>query len=433
MESRGAHRLLSLQMNQLSPSPRRSATGLDADTNEAIHDALQSREQRRHRALSDAGLTTTRKAVPTADPEPSPSGDDSAESECVSLQTRYSNRTHWPNSTPNTGVDTVHLFTDDFRVSDRPALTVEDRTDMETGAGDVVPLFRPGSPDAEPVHGRKAYHNDALAQITVYGHAALSVQAALPKHLREDNSDAVSSDAELTLALSSLERHLQRLGIRTNLHSARVTRLDLCRTVDLQDSIDAYEPALRSLTFPRTDRTRYEGTGFKWANGSRQVVLYDKGLEQTGERSRTARLEYRLTGSEAVKQHSDLQTAEQLLEHMSDVDSTFQKAAERLFSAEPATDATTTEEGFRAVLEALDGQHGASTKTLLAFAVNRMTADEREQLIQAVKEKQGRTAAYRLQQKFDDLQGAASVFDRASRSEAALYRELRSAFLDTAE
>ena len=371
---------------------------------------------------------------PTAEAAPTPRNDqlqrkcdETADlAECA----RVSLRTHSSRRELVTGIDTIHLLTDAFSVALNNTLTIQNTVDASTGESNEVPLYRDGG---HVVEGGKAYANTPLAQLTIYSVDALSVQCSLPRLIRSDNTEEIRTPEQLMLALASLERHLQTIGVKARLTDAKITRLDLCRTATLPRMVRDYEPALKHLQFPRMNRTRYEGTGRRWSNSLRGAVFYDKGREQTGEDSRTARLEYRLQDSRSVRRHTGISTTSDLLDNLSPMNDAYTGATDKLLSADLPEDVSTTGKGVRALLEALQDVHDVATKAALAIFLHKSDADEREELYQHMRdlEREGiipTNSARRLEKKLQKLQPAAGTLADHDVSPADLLRELQDAF-----
>ena len=324
----------------------------------------------------------------TTDPQPNTDslpqdvrGADAHERQCVSLDAHPFKRT-----TPTPGLDTIHLLTDHFSVASNTSLTITTNTNPATGETNEHPLWRQGPNTV--VEGGRAYCNTELAQVTVYSIDALSVQASLPKLIRPDNRQEITTKEELTRALSALERWLSsRVGIRTNLHQAKVTRLDIASTTELPRKVREYEPVLRHVSYPRTTRKRYEGTGYNWGNGNRELVFYDKGREQGEDDSCTARLEYRLKRSRSVNGHAPrLSTTDSLLQHMDSIEEIYKGATTDLLNTEADHTANVSGDSFKDLLRSLADTHGAANRAALAILIHKMDHDELEELFTSMQE-----------------------------------------------
>lgn len=374
----------------------------------------------------------------TTDPHPNtdslPSdvrGAESSERLCVSLDARTFKRT-----TPRPGVDTIHLLSDHFTVASNSSLTVTTNTDPSTGETNQHPLWREGPNTV--VEGGRAYCNTDLAQVTVYSMDALSVQASLPKLLRTDNRAEITNQQELGRALSALERWLvSRVGIRTNMHQAKVTRLDIACTTELPRKVREYEPVLRHVSFPRATRKRYEGTGYNWGNASRELVFYDKGREQGDGDSCDARLEYRLKRSQSVNDHAPrLSTTDSLLQHMDSLEEIYHDAASDLLDTEAADDHTAaqvTGSGFKALLRSLADTHGSANRAALAILLHKMDEDELEELYASMRELEdegvlSRNTTRRFRKKVEKHMPYTDALSGREASVSELMQELREAF-----
>lgn len=336
-------------------------------------------------------------------------------------------------STP-VGVDTAHFRIEDFTVAENTDFEVASRYKASTGETSDTPLFL-SDESGSVIEGNRAYLNVPSFQATVYGPSTLLVNSSLPKLLATDNVKPVATKANLALALEALERSLWSEGIEANIYDAHITRLDLCRNVALSAKVREYEPVFRSLTFPRTERRRYEADGYRWENDSREVVHYDKGLEKTGEPSRTLRAEYRLTKSKSVKSHVGVDVVSELLKSLAQVKEEFHEVHRRLLPSdgseaiEAERDSRGAEKGFRTAMEELGERRGAYTETLAAYAYSKMSGAEQQAFLNATGEVQNRQAKRRARKKLDGLRGAAALFDDEEVSEASMYQEIRSKIL----
>lgn len=325
------------------------------------------------------------------------------------------------------GVDTLHLRISDFHIADDNGLEVTSNYDPSTGETEDRPLYQDG--DGMVVEGKSATLKTPLLWARVFSPTFLLVHVTLPKLLEETNVWPVHKITDLALSLNALEEALSSGGIETDIRRAFLTRVDLSQNVVLEERVQEYESVFRSLDFPRTDRKRYEADGYRWKNGSREIVAYDKGLEQTGDKSKTLRIEYRARRSDSVARLFDVQTAGGLLADFNTVKEAFHDALSRLLPPLgdlPGQSPTGSGQGFTEVLTAFKGQRGSYTKALQAFAYSRMTGSERDAFLQAVGEVQGRQAKRRAKQKLHRMREPSSLFEESDVTEAQMYREVRS-------
>jgi hypothetical protein len=360
-------------------------------------------------------------------PDISPARSEAVVTEAESQGVSHAIRSFKHDTSGEVGVDTVRFLVSDFTVSagigpreDGHEWTF--RSSTSGGETNAVPLFRPGG-YGSAVSGDKAHRNSGLIRLTVKSVDCLLVECSLPRLIRESNIQE-ARQGDVARAIVAAERLLQRYGVTADLYEAKLSRLDLSRTVELENQVQRYEPVIRRLSFPRMRRERYEDTGARWRNNSREIVFYDKGLEQEGKYSQVARLEYRLRGAESIQNHVDVDTTADLMDNWQDATGAYKSAAERLLSADIEDESTVVGEGFRALLTSLEGEHGAYTKALLAYAVHQMDGDDMDAYLDAVRQTMDRSKLYRAREKLNEVQSLAGVLDRSATSEAALYREL---------
>lgn len=329
------------------------------------------------------------------------------------------------------GIDTVRLWIRDFTVADNATLTVQTTSTASTGETDDTILYQISD---GVVYGGKAYLNTDLFAATLHSPEALFVQASLPKQLHRDNR-AETSGIDIGLALTALEGALWRAGISTDIREARISRLDIARTVHLDRPVAAYASAIRSLTYPRMDRTSYYSGGARWSNSRHQVSFYDKGLEQEGVPSSTARLEYRLIKGQAVAGKTPFKTAGDLTTATAtaDLDMVYRTATSTLLDMDTAmnhnTNSSTT--GHDALLEALlkDDVYGATSVMQQVIWLATATEEEREAALRAIQRQKSRQEAYRVRKKWDALQKYADLYAEESTSRTVLWTELKQHFV----
>ena len=328
------------------------------------------------------------------------------------------------------GIDTVRLWLQDFTVADNSAFEIRTTSTASTGETDDTLLYEVSD---GVVYGGKAYLNTDLFGCTLHSPEALFVQASLPKQLHRDNR-AEASGIDIGLALTALEGALWRAGISTDIREARISRLDIARTVHLDRPVSAYAGAIRSLTYPRMDRTSYYSGGARWSNSRHQISFYDKGLEQTGTPSNECRLEYRLIRGESIARYTPFEKAGDLTASTAtaDLDGVYYTATSTLLDMDTTamnTDSSTT--GHDALLEALvrDDVHGATSVMQQVIWLATATEEEREAALRAIQHHKTRQEAYRVRKKWDKLQKYADLYAKESTSRTVLWRELKEHFV----
>lgn len=212
-------------------------------------------------------------------------------------------------------IDTIKVFTDDFRVRDAAALAIQPATiDYQSGVQNERRLFRNSA--GEWVEGAKAYLNDERYNLTLKPNDAgdgvkLWLQWSLPKAFTGDNFYPLSAD-QLGDAKKALEQSLSDKGVMLELDECKVSRLDTFQNVYSAESFADYATLFRLLRAKRQQRRDY-GTTFLWANTQREICVYDKVAEIKNRGGsfeaypeNTIRFEYRLKSSKAIKRELGL-------------------------------------------------------------------------------------------------------------------------------
>ena len=353
-----------------------------------------------------------------------------SECPCISIDTRKGTFTNSAFS----GIDTVHLQVRYYTVADNSALRVHTEKDATTGEMREWPLY---STSYGVIEGTKAFYNhpSGLFRFTIQAHEQAYVNVSLPKLLYGDNTAELNTQADFRQALTKLEVLLMEAGIWTDLTEATLTRLDLCRTVQLESSVQMYKDVIRSFSYPRTEAQHYH-SGVLLRNGSRQICIYDKGKEATGKDSKSCRVEYRLLKGRTVesavgtRQVSDLWHGNVSMKQLSQA---YIDATGKLFIAELPDEGAAvagTGVGIDALVEALKDKHATARQAVYAIAAHKLTPAEREEVIAATGRHVSRMAAYNLRKKLEELQCYADLLAAATRTRADLYAELKKAFTE---
>ena len=121
-------------------------------------------------------------------------------------------------------IDTLKVFTDDFKISDNAGLFVQPATvNYETGETNEHNLFR--KDNGKWVTGAKAYVNTGDYQLSIKpiisngnrnGNVLLFLQTSLPKIIYGENFQALNND-ETVQAIDAITGDLQDRGVGVNL------------------------------------------------------------------------------------------------------------------------------------------------------------------------------------------------------------------------
>ncbi len=329
------------------------------------------------------------------------------------------------------GIDTITLMPKDWTVSETAHLRVSELTDFSTGEVDHVPLLV--LEDGRIVKAGKATHNSEKFQVTIKGIQELYLQANLPKMFGPDNLRPVDTAIKFYRAIERLESKLSEIGINADLMSSKICRIDICRNIVTESPLIDYREVFQELTFPRMKPFRQEGKNPGWKNGTRQLLVYDKGAESNLPTDRLQRFEYRLMKARGVRAHLGRKTPTELAKHFGAVSETFQAAVKKLIPNQPPKSSETarlTQGGIEAALEALSDSGRQISDTLYAIALQYLRCrGDVGSFDEAIREQKGRQAARRYRKKFDKLSPVADLLSENERTATEMKRELRTKLL----
>jgi len=213
-------------------------------------------------------------------------------------------------------LDTIKVFTDDFRVKDGANLTIQpSNIDYETSEQNDKRLFRNSL--GEWVEGAKAFINTDRYNLTIKPNLLgdgikAFIQFSLPKALGGDNFYPIL-ESEVTQAKNVLADDIANKGILLNLEDCRVSRIDAFKNVYTDENFTDYSPLFSLLRAKRALRRDY-GSTFLWANTQREICVYDKiqEIQIRGGAFRdypqnTTRFEYRLLNARVTKRDTGIE------------------------------------------------------------------------------------------------------------------------------
>lgn len=336
----------------------------------------------------------------------------------------------------------VCVTEDQYSVSDTSAFSIS-QADVDFSTGEVSREdFHLFDTDTRVATGQRATLNLTSdegwdeVQVTVYEPDRMIVTLTPGKILHATNSYVTATAQEASQAVARAERLLMQQGIKADLHSANLSRVDIARTVHLPRKVREYSSVCRRLLdFPRTQFQPYMH-GAQWRNNSREISFYDRKMKQEQESSHIGRMEYKLRTKDACQAQLKAETVTHLLMDYGQIHAAYNEALERLFEADlsdegnqPQTEeAMMTVDNWLKVREQVDPQkRGAVSRMMHAALIARLTDQEVENLIEAEREAKGRQAAYRLRKKVKQFHDAASYVEEEST--AKLYNELKAAYI----
>jgi hypothetical protein len=343
-------------------------------------------------------------------------------------------------------LDTLKLSLTDYEIGPDAVLDVQPSVYCAaTGQGPGgFPLW---SRFGRPVVGTRAFHNAENYNVTVAPFRpsdpqsiGCQVQFSVPKLANGSNyepADFVATEA----ALVTIERELASIGIKTNIKTARMSRLDACRSVRTSEPYQAYAPVLARLQGTRVAKRDY-GTTFLWHNTVQEVCVYDKREEMKRRKKNLARVprnvvrfEHRLLKARKVREVLGFGTAGDLLQGFEQVAVGYKAAMqEQLFRDSPKEIAISTAADFEAQLTVLIGdlrnrQNRPNFVDCYVRAIGfRQLVADKEAFLRAVENvSESRMTLWRTQKKLREMEIDALALEQIAPSKhtlGELYREL---------
>jgi len=271
-------------------------------------------------------------------------------------------------------IDTLKVFTDDFKISDNAGLFVQPATvNYETGETNEHNLFR--KDNGKWVTGAKAYVNTGDYQLTIKpiisngnrnGKVLLFLQTSLPKIIHGENFQALNND-ETVQAIDAIAGDLQDRGVGVNLQECKTSRIDVFRTAIADNPFSSYAPVFRLLSAKRSHTTDY-GTTFTWANTQREICVYDKGTEMRNRGVKSSalptnaiRFEYRLKTSRVCKNETGAGNVRELVNNLDNLQGVYRQALENsIFSLDAQALATVTANELENGLRVYSARYGGA-------------------------------------------------------------------------
>ena len=242
-------------------------------------------------------------------------------------------------------IDTLNLMLDDFEVDSVTQLCVEPHSyQADTGVtSQARPLWVKAN--GHSVYGKKAQHigEHFVATIKAQKQSTVAdcyVQLSLPKFCSGNNLFPVTL-SQSQKAMRRLESELNRIGIRADLKTAKLSRLDLFRNIQTDEPFSSYRGLFCTLKAQRQQRREWDTT-FLWGNTQQQTQIYDKRVEmQRNGRDvsrcppNTMRCEYRMMNGQKIRQVLRGRTVEHLWSEYENLPAIYNNAIRQTLFKEP--------------------------------------------------------------------------------------------------
>jgi hypothetical protein len=343
-------------------------------------------------------------------------------------------------------IDTLKLSLSDYSIAAGANIEVQPSSfNALTGEMSAnYPLWHDG---VGYVEGTRAFHNAENFNVTLKPVSPLEpqsigcyVQFSVPKVA--DGSNYHPTDAAGTArAVGTIQRGLKEMGIKTNVKTALLSRVDAFKTVEAQEPYFAYHPVLAMLRGQRMAKRDY-GTTFLWSNTQQEICVYDK-LEEMRKRKvnvsglavNSIRFEHRMLKAKKVRDVLGMKSVSDLLDGYDHVRDTYHRVMEKqLFKGSVAQAQVMTVQSIEHQLESfrMRGDRYWFQSYLNAVAMDTLSPDV-EALLQALANVSGDTKMVsKIRRQIDQLRLDASALRAVApsrRTLGELYMELKSGVL----
>jgi hypothetical protein len=241
-------------------------------------------------------------------------------------------------------IDTLKLSLTDYSISLDADLVIQPPT-RNNATGELKGNFNLWDSGSGWIEGSKAFHNGEDFNLTIKPGSSPDnssvlclVQFSVPKVA--DGSNYHPTDHKGTqAALKGIGARLKSIGVKTNIKSARLSRLDAFKTIEAEEPYECYYPVLSLLRGTRMSKRDY-GTTFLWANKAQEICAYDKAAEMRqrdvstdGLPEHPLRVEWRMMNGRKIRESlGGIGTVAELLEGYGEVRSSYQRVVrEQLF------------------------------------------------------------------------------------------------------
>jgi hypothetical protein len=339
----------------------------------------------------------------------------------------------------------MQLLLTDYDATDAKLKLQPSPIDMATGkATSNFPLWHNGT---KMIEGAYAYHRQEHVNVKLYpmpmpegqGIGTIcSIRFEVPKFAGDSNYHP-TDEKGTRRAIRSAEKHLAAIGIKTNLQTAQISRLDAFTNVVADEPYPCYQPVLSLLSGSRMKQRGYEN-GFLWENQQQQVCVYDKlkkmehdKLPVAGLPRNSIRFEHRMLKSKKVREALNFRNVTELLESYDTIATTYQQTMKKhLFRYEPAEVETIVVSQIEADMTFFKERYGRNSLSLYLKCYglhSLLLLTEMEAILRAVenvfddRKKKSRMKAELLKMRFDTQ--AMRVMGPSKRTTGQLYQELR--------
>jgi hypothetical protein len=337
-------------------------------------------------------------------------------------------------------IDTLHLNLRDFEIEVAHSFKIPGET-VDHGSGEVTGntvLWRNAGGETR---GEFAIYKSPNFIVTVKPYPSGAVYAiatfSAPKLANNGNGGnyTPADQTALEAALKALQINLKGIGVKTNVQTATMARLDATKNIETEESYSSYLPMLAALPCKLKDKWFY-GSSLLLRNSQQEIAVYDKLSEMIAKKHsidglpKTLRFEQRFKTSAKVKSYLGMTYVEDLVDNLDHVAARYKDSMEsNIFKLDTFDFEVTTAQQFVDELNALKPLHSYPVNRLLLVRGYDSIANSEESFLAAVEEVSGnRKAKYRAKNLLHELKMEAmslQVSDKNKKTSCQLYEELK--------
>ncbi len=149
---------------------------------------------------------------------------------------------------------------------------------------------------------------------------------------------------QIQKSFKEAEYRLRVRGIKTNIETAKFTRLDAFKNIETSEPYENYVPVLQLFKPSRMD-DKEEPDGFRFSNGQHQICVYDKieqmrkkKMEIKGLPSNVVRFEHRLIKSDKIRKGLDFDSVKDLMANLDQLKQHYERNLGKLLFKYDASD-----------------------------------------------------------------------------------------------
>jgi hypothetical protein len=240
---------------------------------------------------------------------------------------------------------------------------------------------------------------------------------------------------DLEAAFKALEINLKAIGVKANVQTATLARLDATKNIETEESYSSYLPMLASLPCRLKDKWYY-GSSLLLKNSQQEINIYDKLAEMVAKKHNiaglptTLRFEQRFKTGAKVKSYLGMTYVEDLLDNLDHVANRYKDSMEsNIFKLDTFEFESTSKQQFVDELTIFKGSGRFGVSNYLELCGYRGISNSEDAFLEAVAEVyDNRATYYNAKKKLHALKMQAMSLEtpvKNRKTSSQLYEELK--------